>query len=114
MVIRQRLINLLRAEFNARVGRFREHDGSTPAAETAESPARPASGRAAQLRQYYANLELAEGASWQEVKSAYRRLMRRYHPDRHAADPEKARIANELAQKLRVAYEALRDELAPK
>lgn len=56
-----------------------------------------------QLRRYYANLELREGASLAEVKAAYRRLVRTYHPDRHAGDPAAARITMEL----RTAYEAL-------
>ncbi|MBN2361477.1 MAG: J domain-containing protein [Deltaproteobacteria bacterium] len=113
MVIGRRLVNLLRAEINARIGRFRDldaADGEAGDGAPPEPPRRPRA-RAERLRQYYANLELADGASWPEVKSAYRRLMRRYHPDRHAADPAKARLANELSQKLRVAYEELRQEL---
>ena len=60
-----------------------------------------------EIQRYYANLELPLGASADEVKAAYRRLMRRYHPDRHAADPERARVANQVAQQLRTAYEGL-------
>jgi DnaJ-domain-containing protein 1 len=56
-----------------------------------------------ELRRYYANLELPEGASLAEVKAAYRRLVRTYHPDRHAGDPDAARITMEL----RTAYEQL-------
>lgn len=114
MPIGRRLINLLKAEVNARVSRLAGLDASESAAASDPDPEAsvPRSPRAEQLRQYYANLELPDGASWAEVKSAYRRLMRRYHPDRHAGDADKARVANELSQKLRVAYEALRDELA--
>lgn len=61
----------------------------------------------AEIRRYYANLELPIGASSAEVKAAYRRLMRRYHPDLHQADNEKAEVATRLAQELRVAYEGL-------
>jgi DnaJ-domain-containing protein 1 len=59
------------------------------------------------IRVYYANLELPIGASLAEVKASYRRLMRRYHPDLHQTDKDKAEIANRLAQELRVAYEGL-------
>jgi len=116
MPIGRRLINLLRAEVNARVGRFSglAADDSKASPDPDPTAAKSSKPRAALLRQYYANLELPAGASWAEVKSAYRRLMRRYHPDRHAADPAKSRVANELSQQLRVAYEALRDELAEK
>ena len=31
--------------------------------------------------------------------------MRRYHPDRHAGDPTKADLANELTVQIRAAYE---------
>ena len=47
------------------------------------------------------------GATSLEVKAAYRRLMRRYHPDLHHGDREKAEVATRLAQELRVAYEKL-------
>lgn len=60
-----------------------------------------------QLLQSYANLELTPGASLEDVKRAYRELIKRYHPDRHANDPERARIATELVQQLTRAYETL-------
>ena len=60
-----------------------------------------------EVRRFYANLELPLGASASEVKAAYRRLMRRYHPDKHHRDPERAEAANQLAQQLREAYEGL-------
>jgi DnaJ-domain-containing protein 1 len=65
----------------------------------------------AHIRRYYANLELAIGAPAAEVKAAYRRLMRRYHPDLHQGDAAKAEAANKLAQELRVAYEGLLEYL---
>lgn len=64
------------------------------------------------IRRYYANLELEPGASADEVKAAYRRLMRQYHPDKHAQDPKRARLANELSQRLRAAYDGLMEYLA--
>ncbi len=63
------------------------------------------------LMQYYANLELPPFAPVDEVKRAYRDLMKRYHPDRHGADPERHKAATELAQSLTRAYEALLDYL---
>jgi DnaJ-domain-containing protein 1 len=59
------------------------------------------------LAQYYAQLEVPVGASLAEVKSSFRRLMRRYHPDRFADNPEKAKLATELTQKLTQAYREL-------
>lgn len=60
-----------------------------------------------QLLQYYANLELPPFASIEEVKRAYKDLVRRYHPDKHAGDPERQKVASELTQSLTRAYEAL-------
>lgn len=39
------------------------------------------------LAGYYANLELPYGATLEEVKVAWKRLMKQYHPDRHAHRP---------------------------
>lgn len=60
-----------------------------------------------QVRQYYANLELPYGADLDQVKKAYRRLMRQYHPDRHQEDPARRKLATQLSQKLTVAYNEL-------
>jgi DnaJ-domain-containing protein 1 len=60
-----------------------------------------------QLIQYYANLELAPFASMDEVKRAYKELVHRYHPDKHAGDPERQKTANELLQSLTKAYDGL-------
>ena len=68
---------------------------------------RPRTGREPpEIRRYYANLELPLGAPADEVKAAYRRLMRRYHPDKHR-DPERARAATELVVQLRQAHDGL-------
>lgn len=74
-------------------------------AEEAFAPGMPT--ETSEVRRFYANLELPLGASVDEVKAAYRRLMRRYHPDKHSKDPEQARAATVLAQELRQAYEGL-------
>jgi DnaJ-class molecular chaperone len=60
-----------------------------------------------QTEQWYANLELEPGATLDEVKQAYRELMRRYHPDKHLGDPARHKAATELAQSLTDAYQAL-------
>jgi curved DNA-binding protein CbpA len=63
------------------------------------------------VKRAYAALELAPGADMITVKSAYRRLMRKYHPDRHAGSKDKEKAAHELAQKLTAAYETLEKHL---
>lgn len=66
-----------------------------------------------EICRYYGNLELPVGASAAEVRAAYRRLMRNYHPDRHHGDPKRQEIANQLSQELRTAYEQLLAHLEP-
>src|SRR5206468_12588591 len=73
---------------------------------------RVAGSRENKIAQYYAQLEVPYGASLQTVKQSYRRLMRKYHPDLHSGDPEKQKVATELAQALSHAYHEL--ELALK
>ncbi len=85
----------------------------------APPPPRAARGRGAAagsgvgktLAQYYANLEVPVGADLETVKRAYRKLMRRYHPDRHADDPAKFKTATELAQSLTRAYMEVKKHL---
>ena len=64
-----------------------------------------------QIAQYYANLELEPRASADDVRKAYRRLMRKYHPDRHQGDPERHRAATELTSELSRAYRAILEHL---
>lgn len=61
----------------------------------------------AQVAEWYRTLNLAPGADMAEVKAAYRRLMRKYHPDVHAANPQKQKAANELATRVTTAYDGL-------
>jgi hypothetical protein len=52
-------------------------------------------------------LELAPDATASEVRSAYRRLCRKYHPDRFANDDAKANTAHELFVEIHRAYKLL-------
>ena len=63
------------------------------------------------LREYYANLEVEFGADLPTVKAAYRRLMKRCHPDKHSHDPEMEALATELSQELARAYQAIESYL---
>jgi DnaJ-domain-containing protein 1 len=67
----------------------------------------PPSDPAADRKKWYRTLELEAGADLPTVRKAYRRLMRTYHPDRFANDPEKLRAATEMARRLTEAYNGL-------
>ncbi len=67
----------------------------------------PASGSRSRRNELLAILELPPGAHGDEIRTAYRELCKRYHPDRFATQPEKAATANELLREINRAYEAL-------
>ncbi len=90
----------------------REHgrtvrDDTRSRGEAAAAGRRGVPSRDPELTQYYANLELPYGAGIDAVREARRRLLKRYHPDLHSADPEKKRTATQLAQGLNRAHDEL-------
>lgn len=74
-------------------------DGRTAAAESYP----------ADIRQAFFDLELEPGASAKNVRSAYRRLLLKYHPDRFHTDAERAQTAAEITQRISLAYKRLND-----
>jgi DnaJ like chaperone protein len=61
--------------------------------------------------EHFALLELQDGATWAQVKTAYRRLASDYHPDRVAQMPGGyQRFAHEKMSAINQAYEALRQK----
>jgi len=61
---------------------------------------------------YYANLEISPGSDREAVKSAWKRMMKKYHPDLHDSDPEKRKTADELTRRLTESYRILDKELS--
>ena len=53
---------------------------------------------------YYAILEVSEHASYQDIKRAYRRLVRKYHPDRNNST-----FAEDMIKKINASFEVLSD-----
>ncbi|MCA9689114.1 MAG: J domain-containing protein [Myxococcales bacterium] len=68
----------------------------------------------AQRRRWYRTLELEPGADIDAIRKSYRRLLRTYHPDKFAQDPEKSRAATELTRNLTEAYDGLARHLGAK
>ena len=63
------------------------------------------------IRDFYANLEIPYGSDMETARQAYRRLMRKYHPDNYADDPEREAMATQLSQELSEAYQAVKSYL---
>ena len=66
------------------------------------------------LAAFYANLEVPYGSNLETVRRAWKMQMKKYHPDMHAANIEKRRIANEISAQLTTAYRELECVLAKK
>jgi len=58
-------------------------------------------------RECYRLLGLKPGASLPEVKKAYRRLVRKWHPDQFAQDPRRRAYADAMLKEVNVAYRHL-------
>ena len=79
--------------------------GGGASAGSARAP-RPGSTEA-QLAEWYKVLDLSPGADMPQIKSSYRQLMRKYHPDMHAGNPSKQKAATELSMRVTTAYNGL-------
>ena len=74
------------------------------------APSRGRHTEADRLR-WYRTLELEPGATHEEVRRSYRRLLKQYHPDRFAKDPEKYKVATEVTRNITAAYDGLSELL---
>lgn len=61
------------------------------------------------IRQACFDLEVSIGASKEEIRRSYRRLLRKYHPDRYHNDPQRSRTAAEVTQRISLAFRRLND-----
>jgi len=66
------------------------------------------------LAKYYANLEIPVGSNQTVIKSAWKKQLKKYHPDLHCSDPEKKIIAENLTRQLNEAYRILSSEFLKK
>lgn len=55
-------------------------------------------------KEYYKILELEYGVGFDKIKSAYKRLLKKYHPDMYHNKPEKLKVAQKLTEKINEAY----------
>lgn len=69
-----------------------------------EAPTRPAPGRDPELARCYANLEIPYGSDLAVARRAWKNLLKQYHPDLHAGDPQKRQVADRLTAELTLAF----------
>ena len=84
-----------------RQARFSYREGMVRPRQPAAPPLDP------KIAGYYANLELEPGAGLGALTRAWKKLVRKYHPDRYAADPARQAAATRLVQDLNHAYREL-------
>lgn len=61
------------------------------------------------VRQALYDLEVKADPEPEQLRRAYRRLLRRYHPDRFHNDTEQAERASEVIHRLSLAYKRVKD-----
>ncbi|MDF1661918.1 MAG: J domain-containing protein [Planctomycetota bacterium] len=61
------------------------------------------------VAQAYTRLEIPTTSTVDEAKKAWRKLMRKYHPDRHQGDERKREVATKVAASLTESYELIKE-----
>ncbi len=90
----------------ARGGGSWSSSSSSQSSQSSGRPPRPGS-TDAQLLDWLRVLDLQLGADMAQIKTAYRKMMRKYHPDMHQGNPSKLKAANEMSMRVTGAYNGL-------
>ncbi|MEZ4361749.1 MAG: J domain-containing protein [Kofleriaceae bacterium] len=88
----------------------RTSGGTGSSSSSGGRPPRPGSAEA-QVLEWHKTLDVPLGADLAQIKTAYRQLMRKYHPDMHAGNPQKQKAATELSLRVTAAYNGLVERL---
>jgi DnaJ-domain-containing protein 1 len=74
------------------------------AAEPVYEKTPPPPSYSAEEMSYYQALELQPGATFEQIKAAYKTMVKKYHPDRFPHEPDKQKTAMEITQRINIAY----------
>ena len=84
----RRLLNIARAEFNYLIQKKKSGDAPLPEPEFFELRQEESD----ILVKYYANLEIPVGSDRKTIKTAWKKQLKKYHPDLHGSDPQKKKL----------------------
>ncbi|MBI3892504.1 MAG: J domain-containing protein [Candidatus Wallbacteria bacterium] len=79
--------------------------------QQSENHQRRDAGTTADLGRAYANLDCPSGSDLKTVRAAWKRLMKKYHPDKFANEPKKRESATKLTALLNESYQKLEAHL---
>lgn len=94
-----------RAERESRDRARRSHSAGSGYSNGSPSSASNETRRA--LEGAYATLELPFGSPLTDVKSAYKKLMKKHHPDLNSSTPEALKRATAISSRINVAYQMI-------
>ena len=98
----KRVKNIIKSELNKDKGlrnSFIEYDEILNKEETVQTKIKNE-----KENEYYEILEVEYGASFKEIKSSYKKLLKKYHPDFFRNDKEKYEKAVKISKKINEAY----------
>ncbi|HOX92721.1 MAG TPA: J domain-containing protein [Spirochaetales bacterium] len=82
----------------------REREARARAEEAARARPSGPSGPPKKLVDAYKTMGLSYGAPFESVRSAYKKLLKEHHPDRHGHSPEALKKATETSARINNAY----------
>jgi DnaJ-class molecular chaperone len=97
-------------EFDKRLRDLGHEPKKGPKTQQSQTYTRPFSDneeKILQLARDYRNLEIEPGLGEVEVKSAYKKMLMKYHPDKFGSDPEKQKVATQITIKVNESYQRI-------
>lgn len=114
MDILQRLYRIARSQVENDVSFDRPFAGAQYSRPADTDRDREPTPQNAELARCYANLEIPYGSDLETARRAWKRLLKKYHPDLHAGDPKKRRVADQLTAELTLAFRHIENSLKHK
>ncbi|QHT70161.1 DnaJ domain-containing protein [Rhodocytophaga rosea] len=106
----EKLVRIIRANMLSKEGKlppvdqqYQQYTSSRQqAGQKKQTP--PPTDISSKEKSYYEALEITPPTSFEQIKTAYKKLVRKYHPDLFANNPQKRQYAEIVTQKINEAY----------